>query len=434
VGNYAYHSTVVPRAVMNVRNIPGTNKIVGTAAAHHQQSYGSIVMMDNDIEDDDEMGQYTVITKDAAFPESATGTSNDHKYATPWPMDEHRFLVVYDPNANANGLTKKNYGIYLIDDQGNKKQLYNDSAHSCLDPIPLAPRDTPPVIPMSRTAANKTDPAEVNLINVYDSMLPMPTGTVIKALRVVQLYPKSTAITNQPKLGHGAVLYNDQNGRGSLGTVPVESDGSAHFLLPPGKPVYFQALDADGTVVQSMMSSAYAVPGATRITCQGCHERRYRAPKSAANMPIAFGRAASTLQPEADGSAPLSYAKLIQPILDKNCTTSSCHGTAKPGDLSKGGYTSNADKFYTSYANLKPYLSYYNFDYSWGPVVTTPGKFGARISKLYPLLKAGHQGLTLSAADLRSIALWLDLNSDMYSDDVQRDAQASGQAVKPAVE
>jgi len=377
------------------------------------------------------MAQYTVITKDAGFPEGTVGTDADHKYATAWPIDETRFLVVHDPNSNANGLTSKRFGIYLIDNQGNKKLLYTDSAHSCLDPIPLAPRQAPPVVPMSRTG-KATDMTEVNLINVYDSMLPMPTGTEIKALRVVQLYPKSTAITIAPKLGHGAVLYNDQNGRGSLGTVPVEKDGSAHFLLPPGKTVYFQALDADGTVVQSMMSAAYAVPGATRITCQGCHERRYRAPKSAANMPIAFSRAASTLQPEADGSNPLSYARLIQPILDASCVK--CHGTSKPGDLSKGSYQSDADRFYTSYKNLKPYLSFYNFDYSFGPVVTTPGKFGARISKLYPLLQAGHQGITLSSADLRTIALWLDLNSDMFSDDVQRDAQASGQAVKPSIE
>jgi hypothetical protein len=431
VGNYAYHGNIVPRAVEHIRDIPGTNKIVGTAAAHHQQAYGSIVMMDNDIEDDDEMGQYTVITKDAGFPEATVDKSADHKYATPWPIDEHRFLVVHDPDSNTHGLTGKNFGIYLIDDQGGKKLLYKDSAHSCLDPIPLAPRTTPRIIPPTRTGT-KTDPTEVNLLNVYDSMLPMPSGVTIKALRVVQMYPKSSPLTINPRLGHGAVQYNDQNGRGSLGTVPVESDGSAHFLLPSGKPVFFQALDADGTAVQSMMSVTYALSGQPRITCQGCHERRYRSPHPRTDMPIAFKRAASTLQPEADGSAPLSYARLIQPILDKYCV--SCHGTAKPGDLSKGSYSSNADKFYTSYINLKPYLSYYNFDYSWGPVVTTPGKFGARISKLYPLLKAGHQGVTLSDAELRSIALWLDLNSDMFSDDKKRDNQANGDAVTPSLE
>jgi hypothetical protein len=56
------------------------------------------------------------------------------------------------------------------------------------------------------------------------------------------------------------------------------------------------------------------------------------------------------------------------------------------------------------------------------------------MSKLYPLLKNGHQGVTLSDADLRSIALWLDLNSDMFSDDIKRDAQANGDAVTPSIE
>jgi hypothetical protein len=346
-------------------------------------------------------------------------------------MDEHRFLVVHDPDSNTHGLTNKRFGIYLIDDQGGKKLLYKDAARSCLDPIPLAPRTKPRIVPPSRTGT-KTEPTEINLLNVYDSQLPMPAGVTIKALRVVQVYPKSTPLTINPPLGHGAVQYNDQNGRGSLGTVPVEADGSAHFMLPAGKPVFFQALDADGTAVQSMMSVTYTLSGQPRMTCQGCHERRYRAPAARTEMPIALRRAASTLQPEGDGTAPLSYARLIQPILDKYCI--SCHGSAKPGDLSKGNYTSNANKFYTSYINLKPYLSYYNVDYAWGSTVTQPGKFGARISKLYPMLKAGHQGVSLSADELRKIALWLDLNSDMFSDDKKRDNQAAGEAVTPSLE
>ena len=149
-------------------------------------------------------------------------------------------------------------------------------------------------------------------------------------------------------------------------------------------------------------------------------------------MSTAFSRAASTLKPEADGSNPISFARLIQPILDKNCV--SCHGSAKPGDLSKGNYQSDADRFYTSYKNLKPYLSYHTYPYDFGPSVTTPGQFGARTSKLYPLLKAGHQGVKLSDADLRTIAMWMDLNSDMFSDDIKRDAQASGEAVTPSLE
>ena len=233
-GNYATRNNVTPRALMNIRSIPGTNKFVGTAAAHHQQAYGSLVIVDPDIEDDDGMAQYTVLTKDAGFPESTVDKNYDLKYATAWPIDENRFLVVHDPSSNEAGLTNKRFGIYLIDGQGNKKLLYKDSAHSCLDPIPLAARQTPPVLASSRTGA-KTDPTEVILLNVYDSMLPLPTGTEIKALRVVQVFPKSSPYTINPRLGHSAVLYNDQNGRGIIGHGPGGQRRQRALPLAPGQ-------------------------------------------------------------------------------------------------------------------------------------------------------------------------------------------------------
>jgi DNA-binding beta-propeller fold protein YncE len=431
-GNYATRPNVTPRMVMNIRAIPGTNKFVGTAAAHHQQSYGSLVIVDPDIEDDDGMAQYTVLTKDAGFPEATVNENQDLKYATAWPIDEDRFLVVHDPSSNEAGLTNKRFAIYLIDRQGNKKLLYRDPNRSCLDPIPLAPRQAPPVLVPSRTG-KKTDLAEVILLNVYDSLLPFSTKAEVKSLRVVQVFPKSTPIDVQPRLGHGTMAGNVQNGRGSLGTVPVEKDGSARFLMPAGKPVYFQALDADGLAIQSMRSATYVVPGSTLLTCQGCHERRYRAPRARAEVPLALSRPPSPLKPEADGSMPLSFPRLVQPILDKHCA--SCHeGNSRTFSLSRGNYQSNGDRFFSSYSNLRPYSSYYNYAWDFGPVRTTPGEFGARKSRLYPLLKGGHQGVTLSSEELRTIALWLDMNSDMYSDNLKRDAQAKGEAVSPSIE
>ncbi len=430
--NYATRPNTTPRMLMNIRSIPGSNKLVGTAAAHHQQAYGSLVILDPDIEDDDGMAQYTVLTRDAGFPEATVEQNADHKYATAWPIDEKRFLVVHDPQANEHGLTNKRFDIYLIDDEGNKKRIYGDPNISCLDPIPLAPREVPPIIPSDRLVEPE-EPAIVTLLNVYDSLLPFPSGTEITDLRVVQVFPKATPNTIEPRLGHSAILYNDQNGRGSLGTVPVEADGSASFLLPPNKPVYFQALDADGLVVQTMRSATYAIPGSWRVTCQGCHERRYRAPRPRDRMPMAMLRSPSVLQPEADGSMPISYARLIQPILDSHCT--SCHeGNPQTFSLSAGNYQGNPDMFYTSYINLEQYLSYHDYPYDFGPARTTPGQYGARTSFLYPMLAAGHQGVSLSNEELRTIAMWLDLNADMYADGSQREAQARGEVIVPAVE
>jgi cytochrome c peroxidase len=428
--NYATRSNVTPRMLMNIRAIPGSNKIIGTAAAHHQQAYGSLVIVDPDIEDDDGMAQYTVVTPDAGFPEATVGQNDDHKYATAWPIDENRFLVVHDPQSNEHGLTNKRFDIYLIDREGNRKRIYGDPSISCLDPLPLAPRERPRVVPSDRLVEPE-EPAIVTLLNVYDSLLPFPTGTEITDLRVVQVYPKATPNTIEPRLGHSAILYNDQNGRGSLGTVPVESDGSASFLLPPGKPVFFQALDADGLVVQSMRSATYAVPGAWRVTCQGCHERRYRAPRPRERLPLAMMRAPSILEPEADGSNPISYALLVQPILDTHCAN--CH-EGNSFSLSAGNYQSDPELFFTSYKNLEPYLAYHDYPYDFGPARTTPGEFGARTSALYPLLANGHQGVNLSDEELRTIAMWMDLNSDMFADGYQREAQARGEVIVPTVE
>ncbi|MGC4068684.1 MAG: c-type cytochrome [Polyangiaceae bacterium] len=90
--NYATRANVTPRMLLNIRAIPGSNKLVGTATAHHQQAYGSLVVMDPDIEDDDGMAQYQVLTKDAGFPEATVGQNDDHKYATAWPIDEDLVL------------------------------------------------------------------------------------------------------------------------------------------------------------------------------------------------------------------------------------------------------------------------------------------------------------------------------------------------------
>ena len=55
------------------------------------------------------------------------------------------------------------------------------------------------------------------------------------------------------------------------GTVPVEADGSVYFRAPARKPLYFQAVDAEGRAVQGMRSVTYLQPGERR-GCVGCHE------------------------------------------------------------------------------------------------------------------------------------------------------------------
>jgi len=222
--------------------------------------------------------------------------------------------------------------------------------------------------------------------------------------------------------------------------VPVEEDGSAHFYLPSGMPVYFQALDERGCAVQSMRSATHTQAGQTLI-CAGCHERKGRSPVlSPVSLPLAFHREPSEIQPEAAGSDPLCFPRLVQPVLEKHCVR--CHGKQAndPPDLRPGNWQEDRFCWYRSYRNLRPYAFHYGaprddrrknqYD-RWQPARTVPGEFGARASKLLPLLDKGHYDVSLSPEELRRIIIWLDTNSDFFGAYEDIEAQAQGKEVWP---
>jgi hypothetical protein len=406
---------------------------VATAACHHGQAYGSLVVLDPSAPDDEMMGPVKRLTPEVRFPESDGGRQ---VYATAWPLSEEFYLCVYDPNGEARRGTRNNYGIYLLDAFGNKVLIYRDPAISCLSPMPLRPRPAPPVVPhhtlVGRPGQENASPerlpetARVGLVNVYDGLLPWPEDTKIKALRIMQVLPKTTPSANGPRIGYG-----DQKGaRAVLGTVPVEDDGSAYFELPVGRPVYFQALDEQGLAVQSMRSDTYVHPGET-LMCQGCHQPRPSASAST-SAPRAMLRAPSRIRPDVDGSNPLSFPRLVQPVLDRHCVA--CHDKEpKAIDLKPGDWTKNHHRWYTSYENLRGFAFFWD-GAGWTTPRTIPGQFGARASKLYAILTEGHYDVKLPPEDLHRITLWLDSNSDFFGAYEDTDAQARGEIVRPTLE
>jgi hypothetical protein len=274
--------------------------------------------------------------------------------------------------------------------------------------------------------------AQVGVINVYNSRLPFPEDTTIKALRIIKLLPKTTPLINKPRIGYG----NEKGARAVLGTVPVENDGSAYFRLPAGKAVYFQVLDERGLAVQSMRSDTYVHPG-QRLLCRGCHEPRRSAPVVPGRLPLAFRRPPSRIQPDVEGSNPFSFPRLVQPVLERKCVA--CHEKEpKAPDLRKGDWKKNPDYRYTSYNNLREYAfffgSFRNEYDPWTTPRTIPGRFGARASKLYEILRQGHHDTMLSKEDLHRITLWLDCNSDFFGSYENTQAQARGDIVLPTLE
>ena len=458
-GNYPKDWKDRPCMEMDIRAVPSSSRWVATAAAHHGQDYGSLVLVDPLVEDDDAMAPVKLITPDERFPESEYGYfCREAAYATPWPLSETYYLCVFGyPDANSPD-SVENYGIYLLDAFGNKELLYRDPKIACLSPIPLRSRPTPPVIPdevqplrvdtnaprlnfdRPQTVASAGTtlpaasgsgnaalaPAQVTIGNVYQSRHAWPKDTLIKALRIVQILPKSTPGRNNPAIGYGT----EKNARLVLGTVPVESDGSASFYLKPYVPVYLQALDAEGRAVQSMRSDIYAAPG-EKVSCVGCHEKRTTStPARVAGQPLALRREPSTPTPELDGTAPMSYLRLVQPVLDKHCVD--CH--AKEDKAPKLSRTKGDGQWVESYRNLKPFAFYYDGGGAFVESKTYPGQFGALASGLYKTLAAGHHGVKLSPEEMRRITLWLDLNSDFYGTYERIAEQDRGEVVWPVLE
>jgi hypothetical protein len=434
---------------------------MATAAAHHAMTAGSIVLLDV-TRGVDGPGPIARLTPDALFPESempvaqrGPGTWHapvgvavpprlppeaqrwpGHCYRTPYPLSEKYFLAAYsfdrligEPHPNPANM----FGIYLVDAFGNKELLYRDLNICSLWPTPLRPRPVPPQVPtlLGTVPTGQSTRGEGTFFvqNVYQSWPPLPPESV-KRLRIVQVLPKSTWHANNPPLG----LPSISPGKQVLGTVPVEADGSAYFRAPAGIPVAFQALDELGQAVQVMRSVAYLQPG-ENASCIGCHEPRTTAPAtpraaggwpalpvSTGKMPLppiaALRREPSAIQPGPDGSNPLSYPILVQPVLDRHCVV--CHSPQKPeGKViltgqPQGHYTVS----YNALARLVPYADWGGRPGDFRKVnsepTSVPGFFGAKGSSLARLLRKGHYDVKLSPEDWDRLVTWMDANVLFY--------------------
>ncbi len=441
----AMHGNFAPRELradmeLDVRAIPGSHKFVATGAPHHGQAFGSLVIFDPHVEDDDIMAPVKRLTPEVDFPETQGGAQ---VYGTAWPLSEKYYLCVYEPMI-APGMGRQGkkpipvkYGIYLLDIFGNKELLYRDPEIACQSPMPLRPRLKPPTRPDGSVRVAKGQPAEATLalVNVYDTLTPWPEDIKIKSLRVYQILPMTVpsgappheTSLREPTAGDSVVLA-----RYVLGTVPVEEDGSAHFTVPARKELFFQALDDNGLAVQSMRSATYLQPGEL-LVCQGCHEPRHHTPKTPSNIPTAMRRKPSLLKGDVDGTNPFSYPRLVQPVLDKHCLE--CH--AKYPDeaprLDREVIAKGRQKWYASYHSLAPEYGFWQYGDRHR---TIPGKFGARASKLYNLLQDGHYDVELSEEEMHRITVWLDSCSIFYGVYEKEGgiAQLEGKIVYPTLE
>ena len=418
-----------PLAFQEVRQIPGTRKLVGTGAAHHNSGVGPILVANMSLNRLGPEGMKNLTPEihyaevwNSQTDERLDKTFNDLNqkplaagwFTSPWPLSERLFLCVFSPAPN--NLTDS-YGIYLLTDYGMKELIFRFDETSCYAPIPLKPRPAAPVVADMERFPEGT-PGTLVLQDVYRGLDGIERGTV-KWLRVCETYPKCRH-TNPHRVDMGVSCGWDA--RGVLGYVPVEADGFASFEVPSDRMIFLEALDENFLEVQRMRNYVTLRPGEVQ-GCVGCHE----SPLDVSPVSRTAGgpHVTAKVQPPAYGAGPMQFERVIQPILDAKCVT--CHDGAegKTGpDLKSRKHVEAPHRdpdegpqhtVSEAFLNLLPHVSYYVLEGHRGlKTFQPPRSFGSYVSPLMKRLKETPCGKDLTQDEWRAFSDWIDCNAPYY--------------------
>ncbi|MHC5075228.1 MAG: HzsA-related protein [Planctomycetota bacterium] len=407
-----------PNSFWNARAVPGKPAVVCVFGPHHNYHAGMIGMVWNYLGYEVPRGTgFRWITQELPLYDDITLPWG---YRDPFPVNERLFLVSYGGDGG-----EKNR-IYILDDRGNKKCIYEDPKLACFNPILARPRKKPPVIaPASEhTEYVYRDPFQENqdpkpqwgtfyLQDVYRGLEPHVKRGAIKSLAIMEQLPKTAYPAGGGQWGAVPVT-----GRGTMhvrrvvGIVPVESDGSAQFKAPAIRDISFNALDDQGRTIMKMGSPTQVMPGET-IGCIGCHEHRHMAPPPDKYIPKAVQRPVSVpKEPDWGTNGIIDFVKVVQPVFDKHCI--SCHSGPSPVaaiDLSND----KTRLFNMAYNNLIDRgLVDYAMCNSTDHEETTPNSVGAIVSSIRQQIESDHCGYEIPLEDRQRIYYWIDASVPYY--------------------
>lgn len=411
------NNTWSPGGTIDARVVPGTDLIISVFGSCHDRPWGALALLDPKFGVD---GRTPVVR---TWPAGAVNLVQQNsprydaygfdnftqvrpRYEDPYPLSDKYFLC-----SRETGEAER-MGVWLVDVFGNGVLVHVEGP-GCYDPMPLGPKPRPPIIPSRRQF--DSEPGVLYVVDVYEGthMAGVKRGSV-KYLRVVES-PEKRFWTNAQWGGQGvhcpAMNWHGFESKRILGTVPVEADGSAHFEVPPGKFIYFQLLDENKMMVQSMRSGTTMQPGEA-TGCVGCHESRLAAASLSRNaMPLAIRRPPSKLDGWKGPPRLFNYMDEVQPVFDRHCVR--CHDF---GPKAGGGLNLAADRemtFNASYTEL--WRKNYVAAIGAGPADTQQAySWGSHKSKLVSVLRAGHQDVNLPAEDFERLATWIDINGPYY--------------------
>ncbi|MHB9062990.1 MAG: HzsA-related protein [Pirellulaceae bacterium] len=428
-----------PTSILHARVIPGTTKIVCIFSGHHSMQKGWLGVLDPIRGRQENQGAQLIapVRDTPAVQEDGYGQSGE-QFQYPYPLSETEFLVTYQ----AEGASR--FGIYWMSSDGRRELLVADETISCSQPVPLAIRPTPRVRP--NLVDYRQESATIYLQDVCQGPgLAGVAREAIKSLRVVALEFRAAGIGSNNNYGPagGALASTPISIEGAwdvkkiLGTARVYEDGSACFTVPARTPLYFQALDEKGQMIQSMRSWMTLQPGET-ASCVGCHEHKNSAPPVAA-LSHALAAGPQPLEPFDGPPRGFSFIRELQPILDQHCVR--CHYVDEPPTYASDGMRNESHDTSShatvAHAEVEPAFSLLGTqtldresERKWSdsykaladrrvvnwiniqsaPPMLPPYHAGAARSRLPKMLEEGtHYGVRLSRSELNRIAAWIDL-------------------------
>ena len=392
-----------PLNYASARQVPGTSLLACIGSAHHNTGAGPLCLVDLRLGRDVAQGLRRLTP--VRFVETSDQQPNNGWYDCPYPLSQNYFLVSY--SLAQNETATRSYGIYLFDAYGGKELIYRDKELSALFPVPIRPRK-PPLAVAEAERQPDVDWGEFLILDVHRG-LPASAQGQARYLRIAEAHERPIH-TNPYDIQVGPDTGFET--KTVLGTVPIEKDGSAYFRVPANKGLFFAVLDKSHQALHIMRATTNVQPGES-TGCVGCHEPMAVAPPNA--PPLATTRPPSTITPPPWGIQPISFPKLVQPILDKHCAT--CHDGTK-GEKKSFDLTARAPKPFMSvpieqsYYALRRYVRH-------APIFTyflPPLSFGSRVSPLMQTLGKGHHSVQLSLAEWQLLCAWIDCNAPYLGD------------------
>ena len=313
-------------------------------------------------------------------------------YKYPYAISSDLFLV-----STIEGYSGVNspFNIVLMNSKGRAITLVegsNDLPASQIVPVKLTTNHNRPTL-----VNYKSNAGTYYVADVYDgeAMKGVERGSVAY-LRVVEVVYRSSAIgaTQSHGSGDGDPFSPIATGNGSwdvknvLGITPVQEDGSAMFSVPADTPVYFQLLDKDGMVIQTMRSWSTLMPGET-YSCVGCHEDKNTAPSNDNGITLAMKKGVQKLQPDLwmadvdsydnfdpynDRGIGFSYGEVVQPIFDASCIE--CHSNVETAYQSIKIDAADCEDYVTAGEYTIPMGSVWSYSVNNSPAKNDYAPFG----------------------------------------------------------